>query len=76
MKRVPYDPGHPGRVAVVQSQVVLVIILVVAQLWLVTLALDEVLSGRGSVVWLLAFASTAALGVAVMVLRAGRSASG
>ena len=74
MKRVPYDPGHPGRVAVVQSQVVLVIILVVAQLWLVTLALDEVLSGRG--VWLLAFASTAALGVAVMVLRAGRSASG
>lgn len=42
----PDDTGAPGRMAIVQGQVFLVAVIVLVQLWLVTSALLEVLSGR------------------------------
>jgi hypothetical protein len=38
--------GLPGRTAIVQGQVFLVALILIAQLWLVTAALYELLSGR------------------------------
>ncbi|MBX5459032.1 MAG: hypothetical protein IRZ31_19230 [Thermogemmatispora sp.] len=38
--------GIPGRAAIVQAQVLLVALIVIVQLWLVTDALYELLSGR------------------------------
>ena len=70
--RVPADPGHPGRVAAVQAQVILAAMVVIGQLWLVTEALDQLLSGRAAQVWPLAAASTLALGFVLVVLRAYR----
>jgi hypothetical protein len=68
----PADPGHPGRVAAVQAQVILAAMVVIGQLWLVTEALDQLLSGRGSQVWPLAAVSTLALGAVLLVMRAYR----
>jgi hypothetical protein len=61
--RPPYGPrgprpgpnyaGIPGRTAIVQGQVFLVAAIMVVQLWLVTDALYELLSGRANLlVWL------------------------
>ena len=45
--------GIPGRTAIVQGQVFLVAVIVVVQLWLITDALYELLSGRASLLgWL------------------------
>ncbi len=45
--------GLPGRTAIVQGQVFLVAMILIAQLFMVTEALYELLSGRsGSLVWL------------------------
>ena len=45
--------GLPGRTAIVQGQVFLVAVILIAQLWLVTDALLELLSGRlGNLLWL------------------------
>jgi hypothetical protein len=45
--------GLPGRTAIVQGQVFLVAVILIVQLWLVTDALLELLSGRsGNLVWL------------------------
>lgn len=38
--------GLPGRTAIVQGQVFLVAVILIAQLWLVTIALYELLSGH------------------------------
>ncbi len=63
VRRPPYGPrgprpgpnyaGIPGRTAIVQGQVFLVAAIMVVQLWLVTDALYELLSGRANLlVWL------------------------
>lgn len=49
----PNYSGIPGRTAIVQGQVFLVAAIMVVQLWLITDALYELLSGRASLlVWL------------------------
>lgn len=53
----PHFTGAPGRIAIVQSQVFLVAVIVIAQLWLVTTALFELLSGRPQDLWGLTIAS-------------------
>jgi hypothetical protein len=49
--------GLQGRTAIVQGQVFLVAIILIAQLWLVTDALFELLSGRTGLLGWLALAS-------------------
>lgn len=50
----PHYLGIPGRTAIVQGQVFLVAVIVIVQLWLITDALYELLSGRpGFLGWLL-----------------------
>ena len=45
--------GIPGRTAIVQGQVFLVAVIFVIQLWIITNALSELLSGRiDSLIWL------------------------
>lgn len=45
--------GIPGRAAIVQGQVFLVALIVIVQLWLITDALYELLSGRADrLIWL------------------------
>ncbi len=49
----PHFLGIPGRAAIVQGQVFLVALIVIVQLWLITDALYELLSGRvGLLGWL------------------------
>jgi len=49
----PNYMGLPGRTAIVQGQVFLVATILIAQLWLVTTALYNLLSGQpGSLLWL------------------------
>src|SRR6266487_7041066 len=51
--------GLPGRKAIVQGQVTLVAIIFIAQLWLVTTALYDLLSGRTDTLgWLPLFSGT------------------
>lgn len=49
--------GLQGRTAIVQGQVFLVAVIVIAQLWLITDALYEVLSGRSNTLGWLVLAS-------------------
>jgi hypothetical protein len=51
------DLSAPGRVAIVQGQVFLVGVILVAQLWLITTALYELLSGRPQDLWGITIAS-------------------
>lgn len=53
----PRYAGAPGRTAIVRAQVFLVAVIVIAQLWLVTTALFELLSGRPQALWGLTIAS-------------------
>ena len=53
----PHSAGVPGRIAIVQTQVFLVAVLLIAQLWIITTALFELLSGRPRDIWGLALAS-------------------
>lgn len=67
VKRPPQGPrgpwpgpdylGLPGRAAIVQGQVMLVAIILIIQLWLITDALYELLSGRASLLGWLALVS-------------------
>lgn len=67
VKRPPRGPHGPmpgprylgleGRIALVQGQVFLVAIIVIVQLWLITDALYELLSGRTALLGWLALAS-------------------
>jgi len=63
----PNYPGLPGRTAIVQGQVFLVAIILVVQLWLITDALYELLSGRVGLLWLLALASGLGFVLALIV---------
>ena len=63
----PDDMGAPGRAAIVQGQVYLVAVIVLVQLWLITTALLELLSGRPHDLDVLAGLSGVGLLVALVV---------
>lgn len=47
----PMEQGLPGRIAIVQGQVYLVAVIVIVQLFLVTVSLNELLSNRTAPLW-------------------------
>ncbi len=59
--------GLEGRIAIVQGQVFLLALILVAQLWLITYALYELLSGRSASLGWLALASGISFVVALVV---------
>ncbi|HEY7350387.1 MAG TPA: hypothetical protein VH599_18880 [Ktedonobacterales bacterium] len=63
----PRESGSPGRVAIVQGQVFIVGLILIAQLWLVTDALYEFLSGRTERLGWLALASGIGFVIALIV---------
>jgi hypothetical protein len=63
----PYDSGSPGRMAIVQGQVLILAVIVVAQLWLITTALFELLSGRTAGLGWLALASGVGFAIGLLV---------
>ena len=63
----PYYVGLEGRIAIVQGQVFILAVIVIAQLWLVTDALYELLSGRSAPLGFLALASFLCFVVALIV---------
>lgn len=65
----PYFSGLLGRRAIVEGQVFVVAFLFIAQLWLVTEALFELLSGRTDTLWWLALTSFIGFVIALIVWR-------
>lgn len=65
----PYFLGLPGRGAILQGQVFVVAFIFIVQLWLVTEALYELLSGRTQTLGWLALASLIGFLVALVVWR-------
>jgi hypothetical protein len=63
----PECVGTPGRIAIVQGQVYLVGVILVAQLFLVTTALFELLSGHTDKLWWIALASFVGFTVTLLV---------
>ncbi len=61
------DSYFLGRMAIVQSQVYIVGVILVLQLWLITTALYELLSGRPQSLWGLTIASGSGFVVALVV---------
>jgi hypothetical protein len=59
--------GIPGRAAIVQGQVFIVAIILIVQLWLCTLALYELLSGRPGILGWLTLVSAIGFVVALIV---------
>lgn len=59
--------GIPGRAAIVQGQVFLVALIVIVQLWLITDALYELLSGRAGLLIWLTLASLLGFALALLV---------
>jgi hypothetical protein len=65
--RGPDFTGAPGYVAIVQGQVFLVATLLITQLFLITVALFELLSGKRDILWWLAGASLLAFLLALLI---------
>jgi hypothetical protein len=65
--RGPDYTGSPGFVAIVQGQVYLVAAILFAQLFLITLGLFELLSGRTGALWWIAGASLIAFLLALLI---------
>lgn len=63
----PDEPNLPGRMAIVQGQVYIVGVILIAQLLLITTALYELLSGRPETLWWIAAASLAGFLIALVV---------
>ena len=59
--------GAQGRIAIVQGQVYLVGFILIAQLFLITTALFELLSGRTDLLWWIALASLIGFGIALLI---------
>ncbi len=59
--------GAPGRVAIVQGQVYLVGVILIAQLFLVTTALYELLSGRTALLWWITLAQLAGFVITLVI---------
>jgi len=75
--RPPWGPGGPipgpnyrgssGRIAIVQGQIFIVAVILAAQLWLVTVALFDLLSGQASILAWLALVSFVGFIVSLIV---------
>ncbi len=63
----PHFLGLEGRIAIVQGQVFLLVMILIVQLWLVTDALYELLSGRTAMLVWLALASALGFAIALVV---------
>ena len=63
----PHFLGLEGRIAIVQGQVFLLAIILVAQLWLITDALLELFSGRSGRLGWLALASAIGFALALLI---------
>lgn len=63
----PYYVGLEGRIAIVQGQVFILAVIVIAQLWLITDALYNLLSGRTAILGYLALASFLGFALAFVV---------
>lgn len=63
----PDEPNLPGRMAIVQGQIYIVGVIMIAQLLLVTTALYELLSGRLDTLWWIAGASLVGFLIAFVV---------
>src|SRR5579885_2957520 len=63
----PNYRGIPGRTAIVQGQVFLVAVIVAVQLWLITDALYELLSGRANLLGWLTLVSGLGFALALVV---------
>ncbi len=63
----PRELGVPGRIAIVQGQIFIVATILIAQLWLVTDALFELLSGHAQVLGWLTLASGVGFAIALVV---------
>lgn len=59
--------GLPGRIAIVQGQVFLLALILVAQLWLITYSLYELLSGRTANLGWLALVSGIGFALALVI---------
>jgi hypothetical protein len=59
--------GLEGRIAIVQAQVFLLAVILIAQLWLITDALYELLSGRTAILGWLALASGIGFVLALLI---------
>ncbi len=59
--------GLEGRIAIVQAQVFLLAVILIAQLWLITDALYELLSGRTAILGWLALASGIGFALALVI---------
>lgn len=59
--------GAPGRVAIVQGQVYLVGVILIIQLFLVTTALYELLSGRTELLWWITLAQLVGFLIALVI---------
>lgn len=77
VQRPPQGPGGPrpgphflgleGRIAIVQGQVFLLAVILVAQIWLITDALYELFSGRPQRLGWLALASGLGFAIALLI---------
>lgn len=63
----PYFPGLEGRIAIVQGQVFLLAVILIAQIWLITDALYELFSGRPERLGWLALASGLGFALALLI---------
>lgn len=63
----PDSRGAPGRIAIVQGQVYLVGVILITQLFLITTALYEMLSGRTGLLWWIALAQLAGFLLALVI---------
>lgn len=63
----PRQAGAPGRVAIVQAQIFIVGLMLVAQLWLVTTALFDLLSAHTDSLWVLTLLSACIFAVVLVV---------
>ncbi len=59
--------GAPGRVAIVQGQVYLVGVILIAQLFLITTSLYELLSGQTALLWWITIAQLAGFLIALVI---------
>src|SRR2546422_2021503 len=63
----PHYRGSSGRIAIVQGQIFIVAVILIAQLWLITEALYNLLSGRASILAWLALVSFVGFILALIV---------
>ena len=63
----PNYRGSSGRIAIVQGQIFIVAVILIVQLWLVTVALFDLLSGQASILAWLALVSFVGFIVALIV---------